>query len=157
MYDEIYRKRWDKDPYMYALLGGDGATVTFVKYKDNKQRKDILHSFFTKSSVFAREPMIQENVNYSFPSPLALLNSTYYSRLRNSATFWPSNKRPASPRTSRRGFAVSVLRLLRRHALENRSTASVMETFTAQCSKQWKPLSGGLWLSSILRLFAGQS
>ncbi|KAI1247304.1 hypothetical protein MGN70_011192 [Eutypa lata] len=62
MYDEIYRKRWDKDPYMYALLGGDGATVTFVKYEDNKVRKDILHPFFTKSSVFTREWMIQENI-----------------------------------------------------------------------------------------------
>jgi len=87
MYDEIYRKRWDKDPYMYALLGDDGATVTLVKYMDKKQRKDILHSFFTKSSIFAREPMIQENIYHSFPSPFALLNSTYYSRLGNSATF----------------------------------------------------------------------
>lgn len=52
MYDEIYRRRWDKDPFMYALLGGDGATVTFVKYEDNKRRKDILHTFFAKSSVY---------------------------------------------------------------------------------------------------------
>ncbi|KAG9186431.1 hypothetical protein G6011_09539 [Alternaria panax] len=62
MYEEIYRKRWDKDPYMYALLGGDGSTVTFVKYEDNKARKDILHPFFTKSSVLDREWMIHENV-----------------------------------------------------------------------------------------------
>lgn len=62
MYDDIYRNRWDKDPYMYALLGGDGATVTFVKYPDNKQRKDILHSFFTKSAVYKREPLISANV-----------------------------------------------------------------------------------------------
>ncbi|KAF6800335.1 major facilitator superfamily transporter, partial [Colletotrichum sojae] len=31
MYDQIYRKRWDKDPFMYALLVGDGATVTFIE------------------------------------------------------------------------------------------------------------------------------
>jgi hypothetical protein len=79
MYEEIYRKRWDKDPYMYALLGGDGSTVTFVKYEDNKVRKDILHPFFTKSSVLDREWMIQENVNTLSPSLLlslciALLN-----------------------------------------------------------------------------------
>lgn len=74
MYDEIYRKRWGKDPYMYALLGGDGATVTFVKYEDNKVRKDILHPFFTKSSVFTREWMIQENVSSNFPPLFAISN-----------------------------------------------------------------------------------
>ncbi|KAJ5503276.1 hypothetical protein N7463_006150 [Penicillium fimorum] len=61
MYDEIYRRRWDKDPFMYALLGGDGATVTFVKYEDNKRRKDILHTFFAKSSVYNVQWLIQEN------------------------------------------------------------------------------------------------
>ena len=40
MYDEIYRRRWDKDTLMHALLGGDGATVTFVKYEDNKRSKE---------------------------------------------------------------------------------------------------------------------
>ncbi|KAJ5674343.1 uncharacterized protein N7477_004277 [Penicillium maclennaniae] len=62
MYDEIYRRRWDKDPFMYALLGGDGATVTFVKYEDNKRRKDILHTFFAKSSVYNVQWLIQENI-----------------------------------------------------------------------------------------------
>ena len=48
---------------MYALLGGDGATVTFVKYEDNKRRKDILHTFFAKSSVYNVQWLIQENVS----------------------------------------------------------------------------------------------
>lgn len=48
--------------YMYALLGGDGATVTFVKHQDNKDRKDILHPFFSKSAVFMREKLIEANV-----------------------------------------------------------------------------------------------
>ncbi|KAF2127467.1 cytochrome P450 [Dothidotthia symphoricarpi CBS 119687] len=61
-YEEIYRKRFDKDPFMYALLGGDGSTVTYVKYHDNKNRKDILHPFFSKSSVHAREELIQANI-----------------------------------------------------------------------------------------------
>lgn len=62
-YDDIYRKRFDKDPYMYALLGGDGATVTFVRHQDNKDRKDILHPFFSKSAVFMREKLIEANVS----------------------------------------------------------------------------------------------
>lgn len=50
---------------MYALLGGDGATVTFVKHQDNKDRKDILHPFFSKSAVFMREKLIETNVGDS--------------------------------------------------------------------------------------------
>ncbi|KAK1713911.1 uncharacterized protein CLUP02_17094 [Colletotrichum lupini] len=62
-YSGIYRTKFDKDPFMYALLGGDGATVTFVKHQDNKNRKDILHPFFAKSSVYNREQLIQENID----------------------------------------------------------------------------------------------
>lgn len=57
---------------MYALLGGDGATVTFVKHQDNKDRKDILHPFFSKSAVFMREKLIEANV-----SDLCAISSFY--------------------------------------------------------------------------------
>ncbi|KXH55564.1 hypothetical protein CSAL01_06767 [Colletotrichum salicis] len=65
-YSGIYRTKFDKDPFMYALLGGDGATVTFVKHQDNKNRKDILHPLFSKSSVYNREQLIQENASISY-------------------------------------------------------------------------------------------
>ena len=62
MYDEIYRQRWEKDSAFYGVLGGDGSSVTYLKYQDAKSRKDILRSFFSRSSISAREWMIQENV-----------------------------------------------------------------------------------------------
>ena len=47
---------------MYDLLGGDGATITTVKYQDNKNRKHVLLPFFAKSSVANMQWLIQENV-----------------------------------------------------------------------------------------------
>lgn len=85
MYDEIYRRRWDKDPFMYALLGGDGATVTFVKYEDNKRRKDILHTFFAKSSVHNVQWLIQENVSQA-GTKIGPIYTHLQNRLRNSVT-----------------------------------------------------------------------
>ena len=64
MYDEIYSRKWDKDPSMYNLLGGDGATITTLKYQDNKIRKHVLLPFFAKTSVASMQWLIQENVGY---------------------------------------------------------------------------------------------
>lgn len=60
---------------MYALLGGDGVTVTFVRYEDSKRRKDILHTFFAKGSVYNVQWLIQDNVSVQAWSSLSGFNS----------------------------------------------------------------------------------
>lgn len=55
---------------MYSLLGGDGSTITFVKHQDNKNRKNVLHPFFSKSSVANMQWLIQQNVGYITPGCL---------------------------------------------------------------------------------------
>ena len=62
MYDDIYSQKWDKDPSMYNLLGGEGATITSVTYQDNKNRKNVLLPFFAKNPVANMQWLIQEKV-----------------------------------------------------------------------------------------------
>ena len=88
MYDEIYSQKWDKDPSMYNLLGGQGATITTVKYQDNKNRKHVLLPFFAKNSVSTMQWLIQEKVGHisDCVSPCRRVADFGY-RLINFATF----------------------------------------------------------------------
>ncbi|KAI9435560.1 putative P450 monooxygenase [Lactarius indigo] len=64
-YNDIYshRNKWDKDHLLYRAFDLDTSTVGFVHYSDAKHRRDILASFFSRTSILQMQVLIMERVN----------------------------------------------------------------------------------------------
>ncbi|KAI0297040.1 putative P450 monooxygenase [Multifurca ochricompacta] len=64
-FNDIYnnKNKWDKDYSLYRTFDMDTSAFGFVHYSDAKQRRDVLGSVFSRTSILQLQDLIQERVN----------------------------------------------------------------------------------------------
>ncbi|KAF8271918.1 putative P450 monooxygenase [Lactarius quietus] len=63
-YNEIYnvKNKWDKDTAVYRAFNFHESSACFIKYRDSKNRRDVLSPMFSRSSVLKMQDLILERV-----------------------------------------------------------------------------------------------
>ncbi|BDD59948.1 hypothetical protein MPDQ_000759 [Monascus purpureus] len=64
-FHDIYNatKRWDKDEGLYTTPGVRSGSFVFLKYKQAKERRDVLQPMFSKRAMDNVEPLIWKNAS----------------------------------------------------------------------------------------------
>ncbi|KAI9760823.1 MAG: hypothetical protein M4579_001453 [Chaenotheca gracillima] len=61
-YSEIYLPRWDKEENFYASFLEPSSSFGFAKYRDAKQRRDVLNPLFSRRSIVNLQRLTHEKV-----------------------------------------------------------------------------------------------
>ncbi|KAI0058623.1 putative cytochrome P450 [Artomyces pyxidatus] len=60
-YDAIYntKNKWDKDYEFYRAFDMDSSSLCYIKYPEAKQRRDVLSTLFSRSSILKMQDLVQ--------------------------------------------------------------------------------------------------
>ena len=64
-FHDIYNgsNRWDKDEGLYRTPGVSSGSFVFLKYKDAKERREVLQPMFSKRAIQNIEGLVWQNVS----------------------------------------------------------------------------------------------
>lgn len=69
-FHDIYHgaNRWDKDEALYRTPGVRSGSFVFLKYKDAKERREVLLPMFSKRAIQNIEGLVWRNVSTKLPN-----------------------------------------------------------------------------------------